>query len=334
LIFVRMRNIFQVLLMVLGMACASPIWAVKAEGIFTAQQSCPAYVSKNKQTNPDHTQLQIGEEYRTLEVNRPTQPSWYRIVVPNASPKERWVSADCGQFLADDGNGTGNNVCRTAGQADSYVLALSWQPAFCETKPQKPECQMTDPASYQARHFTLHGLWPNKQQCGTNYVFCGQVSTQKQDFCDYPEVKLDADSHAALAEVMPSVQAGSCLKRHEWHKHGTCQTTWSMEEYFDLSVDLTRQFNESGMAYFMNRRVGQQVRTGDFLDRLTAVLGSSARDRIKLKCERGMLVEIQMSLDAELTLGEDLETLIANAPVQSGSNCGATFQVDPIGLSR
>jgi len=36
------------------------------------------------------------------------------------------------------------------------------------------------------------------------------------------------------------------------------------EEYFDLSVDLTRQFNESGMAYFMNRRIGQQVRTEDF----------------------------------------------------------------------
>lgn len=104
-----------------------------------------------------------------------------------------------------------------------------------------------------------------------------------------------------------------------------------MEEYFDLSVDLTRQFNESGMAYFMNRRIGQQVRTEDFLDRLAAVLGSATRDRVKLKCEQGMLVEIQISLETELTLGEDLEKLIVNAPVQSGSNCGATFRVDPIG---
>jgi len=47
-----------------------------------------------------------------------------------------------------------------------------------------------------------------------------------------------------------------------------------------------------------------------------------------------MLVEIQISLETELTLGEDLEKLIVNAPVQSDSNCGATFQVDPIGLSR
>lgn len=334
MILERVMAVFRVLLITLAISYAHPNWAEQAKGIFSAQQSCPAYVSKNKLTNPDHAQILAGKDYQTLEVNRPDRPGWFRIVVPTANPKERWVNVECGQFQADDGNGTGNNVCRTAGQADSYVLALSWQPAFCETEPQKPECQMTDPASYQARYFTLHGLWPNKRQCGTAYAFCGEISMQKQDFCNYPAVKLDENSHAALAEVMPSVQAGSCLKRHQWHKHGTCQTAWSMEEYFDLSVDLTRQFNESGMAYFMNRRIGQQVRTEDFLTRLAAVLGPAARDRVKLKCKRGMLVEVQMSLAVELTLGEDLEKLMANAPLQSDSNCGSAFQVDPIGLSR
>ncbi|MCO6434892.1 ribonuclease T2 family protein, partial [Nitrosomonas nitrosa] len=135
----------------------------------------------------------------------------------------------------------------------------------------------------------------------------------------------------SLAEVMPSVQAGSCLERHEWHKHGTCQTDWSEDEYFDLSVDLTRQFNESGMAYFMNRRIGQTVRTEDFLNRLSAVLGPAARDRIKLKCEQGMLVEVQISLTANLKLGDDLETLIEHAPKQIGSSCQETFVIDAIG---
>lgn len=339
MISARMSAVLQVLLMVLGISCVFPAWAERVQGLFSAQQSCQAYVSKNRLTNPDHIQLQVGESYEALEANQPDRPSWYRIVVPVANPKERWVSAECGQFEArSDGgnneNGAGGSACSTAGRADSYVLALSWQPAFCETKPQKPECRITDPASYQARHFTLHGLWPNQRQCGTRYAFCGEVSTQRQDFCDYPEVRLDSDSHASLAQVMPSAQAGSCLERHEWHKHGTCQTTWSMEEYFDLSVDLTRQFNESGMAYFMNRRIGQSVRTEDFLDRLAAVLGPAARNRVRLKCERGMLVEVQMSLIAELTSDQDLEKLMANAPVQSGSNCGAAFQVDPIGLSR
>lgn len=330
----RIKIIFRAVLTLLIISCAPPIWADKAEGIFSARQLCPAYVSKNKLTNPDQARVLAGKDYATIEVNRPHRPSWYRIVVPDANPKERWVSAECGQFQAGIENGGESKSCNIAGQADSYVLALTWQPAFCETKPQKAECQITDPASYQARHFTLHGLWPNKRECGISYEFCGEITTKQDDFCDYPEIKLDEDSHASLAEVMPSVDSGSCLERHEWHKHGTCQSTWSMEEYFDLSVDLTRQFNESGMAYFMNRRIGQSVRTRDFLDRLSAVLGPAARERVKLKCEQGMLVEVQMNLIADLTLGNDLEKLIANAPPQSGSNCGLSFQIDPIGINK
>lgn len=328
---IEMRVVCRVFLIVLAFGYTQTIWADKIQGVFSAQQSCQAYVSKNKLTNPDHAELVAGKDYETIEVNRPNRPDWYRIVVPTANPKERWVSAECGRFQAGEVTETGNNTCRTAGQADSYVLALSWQPAFCETKPQKPECRITDPISYQARHFTLHGLWPNKRQCGINYAFCGEVSVQKQNFCDYPVVRLDTNSQSSLAEVMPSVQAGSCLERHEWHKHGTCQTAWSMEEYFDLSVDLTRQFNESGMAYFMNRRIGQTVRTEDFLNRITAVLGAAARERIKLKCEQGMLVEVQIGLTADLTLGKDLEKLIEQAPKQSGSSCQETFYIDAIG---
>lgn len=334
MISARMSAALRMLLLMLGISYVSASWADKVTGLFSAQQSCPAYVSKNKLTNPDHVRILVGEDYETFEVNRADRPSWYRIIVPNANPKARWVSAECGQFQTGQDNATGSSVCNIAGQVDSYVLALSWQPAFCETKPEKTECQLNDPVSYQARHFTLHGLWPNKRQCGISYGFCGEIRAKRDKFCDYPEIKLDVDSHVSLAEVMPSVKAGSCLERHEWHKHGTCQTAWSMEEYFDLSVDLTRQFNESGMAYFMNRRIGQSVRTDDFLNRLAAVLGAAARERVKLKCEQGMLVEVQMSLGAELTMGEDLERLMANAPVQSGSNCGAAFQIDAIGLSR
>ena len=85
------------------------------------------------------------------------------------------------------------------------------------------------------------------------------------------------------------------------------------------------------MAYFMNRRIGQQVRTEDFLNRVAAVLGSTTRERIKLNCDQGMLVEIQLSLVADLTPGADLEKLIMNAPAQSNSDCGETFRVDAIG---
>ncbi len=338
MIFLRKSVALQIFLTILTIGYIHPTWADKVTGVFSAQQSCPAYVSKNKSTNPDNAQILAGKQYNIIEVIKPDHPDWYRIILPTASPKERWVSAECGQAQITGGGAGGNrntgggnnNSCSVAGQADSYVLALSWQPAFCETKPQKPECKITDPHVYQAKHFTLHGLWPNKQKCGINYAFCGEVKGKKDDFCDYPAVQLDSTSQAALAEVMPSVTAGSCLERHEWHKHGTCQAK-AMEEFFDLSVDLTRQFNDSGMAYFMNRRIGQQVRTEDFLNRVAAVLGSPTRERIKLNCDQGMLVEIQLSLVADLTPGADLEKLIMNAPAQSNSDCGEAFRVDAIG---
>lgn len=334
MIFLRKSTVFQVFLVILIIGYAHSA-AAKTIGIFSAQQSCPAYVSKNKLTNPDNTQILADKKYDIIEANKPDHASWYRVILPSANPKERWISADCGDAQLSGGQGTGDNgnssSCSIAGEADSHVLALSWQPAFCEIKPQKPECKITDPKVYQAKHFTLHGLWPNKKSCGTHYAFCGDVKAQKQNFCEYPEIKLNPTSQATLAEVMPSVTAGSCLERHEWHKHGTCQAANSKEEFFDLSVDLARQFNDSGMAYFMNRRIGQQVRTEDFLNRIAAVLGSSARERIKLNCDQGMLVEIQLSLIADLTPGTDLEKLIINAPAQSNSNCGETFRVDPIG---
>lgn len=329
------KNAALVCSVAVGFFCAQVPWAAPVSGIFAAERSCPAYVSKNKQTNPDSAQIVAGERYRAFEANKPDNPGWYRIRVPSAEPKERWVRVDCGKFQAGDpgGNGVGGNACNVAGQGDSYVLALSWQPAFCETKPQKPVCRLTDPNAYQARHFTLHGLWPNKQACGKSYGFCGEIKMQEQDFCDYPEVILTPLFRDALAQVMPSVEVDSCLERHEWHKHGTCQADWSAEKYFQVSVDLTRQFNDAGMAYFMNRKIGREVRTEDFLTRLAAVLGSGARERIKLECEQGMLVEVQISLTGALTPGTDLEVLIAQAPKQSGSDCGSHFRVDPIGWS-
>jgi ribonuclease T2 len=339
MMFHKQNSVFQVFLLVFALSYSQTLWANKIVGTFSAQQSCPAYVSKNKLTNPDNAQIQVGKGYDIVEVNKPDHPQWYRLIVPAASPKERWISANCGQAQmlgqAKPDPGTHNNgsSCSVAGQADSYVLALSWQPAFCETKPDKPECSISDPRVYQAKHFTLHGLWPNKKNCGINYGFCSTIKKQ-DDFCDYPAIQLAPASESSLAEVMPSVTAGSCLERHEWYKHGTCQANWEMQEYFDLSVDLTRQFNDSGMAYFMNRRIGQQVRTEDFLNRIAAVLGSASRERIKLSCNQGLLVEVQLSLVTDLSPGADLEKLMVDAPVQGNSNCGDDFRVDPIGRSQ
>ncbi|QJD31414.1 ribonuclease T [Methylococcus geothermalis] len=303
--------------------------AVPMEGIFNADRDCPAYVSKNKQTNPDGAHINTGKAYPVIEANKPDAADWYRLRLPMADPPERWVSRDCGRAQASAGPEPVAGRCDLAGQADAYVLALSWQPAFCELKAGKPECRDAGPAAYAARNFSLHGLWPTKASCGQDYGFCGEVKQPKREFCDYPPVALDAATQAVLAQVMPGT--ASCLERHEWHKHGTCQTAWSSDAYFALAADLTRQFNGSGIADFLAPRIGRTVRTEDFLARLDTDLGTGARDRIRLNCERGMLVEVHLNLPPKLEPGARLESLLRLAGRNSGSNCGSSFRLDPMG---
>jgi len=99
--------------------------------------------------------------------------------VPGSSPLTRWVKSSCGEsnFLGQSkpttkpstpNNNKGNGSCSTAGNFDSYVLALTWQPGFCEHfsyKGKKPECDAINSGKLASTNLTLHGLWPNKKSC-------------------------------------------------------------------------------------------------------------------------------------------------------------------------
>ena len=311
-----------------------------ATGTITATQTCEAYVSKNKRTNPDNINLVINKAYPVFEVNKSENPTWYRIRVTNANPAERWVAKHCGTITvqigsnggSDGGNGGGENPCHTPGLEDSYVLALSWQPAFCETHRDKPECRIDDKKSYQARNFTLHGLWPNKKSCGTQYGYCGEVQNTPGDFCDYPMLQLFTETRQELEGVMPSALAGSCLQRHEWFKHGTCQTNWSIDEYYEVAIDLTQQFNESGIAYFISRNIGKSINESAFITKVDCAHGSGAHQRIELKCKNGNLVDVYISLPEEIPPGISLGELMEQGESRFKSNCGGSFNIDPIGF--
>ena len=62
---------------------------------------------------------------------------------------------------------------------------------------------------------------------------------------------MTAETIKSLGEIMPSVAEGSCLDRHEWYKHGTCQTDWNADQYFDTAVRLVKEFNDKGVADFL-----------------------------------------------------------------------------------
>jgi len=138
-------------------------------GTFTANKACQVYVSKNKRNNPDQTLLKIKKKYTIFEANQAVNPEWYRIRVLDANPAERWVLKGCGTVNITGGGNTpvDGKKCQTAGLEDSYKLALSWQPAFCETHRDKPEFEINRNVRSQVlkptRHVILH------------YMVCGLI---------------------------------------------------------------------------------------------------------------------------------------------------------------
>src|SRR6266536_5805604 len=127
---------------------------VALKGSLTATKDCPALQSIKKATNPGDIKLVVGQVYDVIAQNAETA-THYRVRVGDAAPPERWVGIDCGTYQGTVAGGGGGS-----GGAAEAVLALSWQPSFCETHSSKPECAAETAASFEATHFTLHGLWP------------------------------------------------------------------------------------------------------------------------------------------------------------------------------
>jgi len=295
-----------------------------------------------KRTNPDNTILTINQSYPVVEANVAIGTTWYRITVDGANPSERWVYFECGITESKkQRGGSSNHVgqastgrCNLAGEEDSYVFAVSWQPAFCEGHPEKPECMVQDPDSYQANNFTLHGLWPNKNSCGKNYGFCGKYKKGVRPFCDYDKIPISAETLKDLGKVMPSAAHGSCLQRHEWYKHGTCQIEWNTDSYYENAIRLLTDFNGDdidGISAFMVENLGREVSVSDFNKRIDQQFGENAHKRMQYTCTPdNKLVDIYIRLPAKLGDDTPLATLIQQAPEKHRNRCGDSFVVDRI----
>lgn len=285
--------------------------SVSVHGNFEAQKYCPAYISKNKKNNPDGLRVVPSQHYTIREINRPINPDWLRIELSNAEHSLRWVNTECGNYYF---NAYGKTSCdQSPGLADSYVLALSWQPGFCQTygyEVGKPECLKLPANSYQATHLVLHGLWPSQQICGENYGFCG-VYAQKHH-CDYPAINLNKEVSQALRQFMPSYAVGSCLERHEWNKHGSCQIL-SSDAYFSLAIRLNREVNQTSLGQFLHNHVGERVKREQLRIKVRESFGENAAHKVYLGCKNGMLVDIFIQLPALIPQTDSLQALIKKA---------------------
>ncbi|MDR0279507.1 MAG: ribonuclease I [Paucimonas sp.] len=261
-------------------------------GTFSVAQQCEAFQSFKNKTNPGGLSVMPGQRFTIAEVNR-EQYQWVRVDVGNGKKNLRWVAAECGKVDGLVISAAGSQVCRMPDQYDSHVLAVTWQPGFCEHDrggPAKPECQAMKQGELTVNHFTLHGLWPNRQQCGIDY---GK--------CQGPALDLDAATVDYIKPWMPNFGYGTQFGNHEWKKHGTCQTAMTDDEYFRFAVDLVKSFNDSPAGAYIRDNAGGEVSRAQFYTKLAADFGNEAvKNNVVLVCSGDYLKEVRVALPKDL----------------------------------
>ena len=223
------------------------------------------------------------------------------------------------------------------GDFDYYTLALSWQPTFCETRSDKPECVTQTSDRYDATHFVLHGLWPNQQDDPSHsFAYCEQpdsiIDQDHGDWCDMPSLSLSDTIAADLQVYMPGT--ASCLENHEWYKHGVC-ADMSDDAYFALSNALVASFSQTEFNQTIANHIGEEVSRRDLLNQFEDEFGSGADDYLSLRCTDidgvSTFSEIQVVLKKELDDISDFSDLFPTESIRPQGNCPQQFMIDGAG---
>ena len=225
------------------------------------------------------------------------------------------------------------SACDEAPQVTHYVLALSWQPAFCELNARKSECRALDPGDFAATHLTVHGLWPNDRPNG-GPTYCGiddetRALDEQRTWCQLPEPEMSGMTRAHLAQTMPGVL--SCLDRHEWIKHGTCAGIGA-ERYFGEALRLAAAVQATRFAETIAANVGRDVTPAQLRQAFEASFGAGSAKALTLVCsDRGDLTEIRIALQAG-ALDDELDgrDLYLDGPMPE-SGCPGTVRIDAAG---
>lgn len=306
------RLVLQVLVVLLFHATVPAHASESAQGIFEATRHCEAFLSFRKGTNPGLIQTVAGSEYAIREVNTKSY-SWLRIEFPVLVQPLRWVPAECGvvrDFVLTSGFETpavAAATCNTPGLHDSYVLAVSWQPGLCAHYPyqgNKPECDWLASGQLVITHLTLHGLWPNRIECGHEYGYCGET-----------EMQLSEDTLAIIKPWMPNFYFEENFGSYQWHKHGTCQKNMDENTYFRTAVAAVVKLNDSEIGRYITENMGGFISKKELYQRVNRTAGDNrAANSFQLLCRGPHLYEIRIKLprdfkvDSDWTdfLGEDL----------------------------
>ena len=167
-------------------------------------------------------------------------------------------------------------------EAAEHLLALSWQPAFCETRPGKAECRQLNAGELPVTEtqLSVHGLWPQPE----GNVYCGVPAGARRA---RQGVAVGRPAGARRSTTTPARRSrvampgtASFLERHEWIKHGTCHRgAGGADEYFDDTLALADAVNASrGRGACSPTHVGAEIETAELRAAFDAAFGAGAGD--------------------------------------------------------
>ena len=288
-----------------GLLSSAPASAqVPVTGTFTAKQACSATRSIRTGPSPGDTSVQPGRSYQLVGRNKPDATT-LQIILDGS---RRWVDVQCGET----DTATGPSTSRA-----TYVLALSWEPAFCGGHSDKPECQGAASRS-SARSLSLHGLWPQPRGRAYCNVDGSLMQTDKAHAWDrLPEPEISAGTRQRLAAVMPGVESG--LQRHEWIEHGTC-SGMPADAYFSRAINLAEQVNTSSVPAAFVGNVGRPLSADAIRAAFDQAFGPGAGARVTVLCQGGgngrRVTELYVALAGDVAGSAQVADLIhAAAPV-------------------
>lgn len=194
-----------------------------------------------------------------------------------------------------------------------YVLAVSWQPGFCETRPERKECASQTAERFDATNFSLHGLWPlRKSYCGVADEV--RAKDRKGNWLDLPKLALADDTAARLLVAMPGVQSG--LDRHQWLMSGTCQGG-SIDDYFAVQLRMLDELNRSAVGALFRQRIGSELDEATIKQAFDQSFGAGAGDRVRMRCQtvqgRSVITGLTIGLTGDVSKASALGPLIQAA---------------------
>ena len=297
--------------------------SIKMDGYFVVEKSCEAVHSIKKGTHP--FTLTKGMAYKVKAKNKP-EASHYLITIESLEENpNKWVPVDCGVLLTDFKT---RQIEKPEKEKD-YLLAISWQPAFCQSHQSKLECETQTEDRYDATHLSLHGLWPQPR----NNAYCNVSDKDKSidrrnAWHLLDPLGLTEETFVELFISMPGV--ASHLQRHEWIKHGTCYSD-SAEIYYRDSLNLINGINDTNVSTLFANNIDKTITTEQIRNAFDEAFGEGSGEKVNVKCSKGLIVELWVNLKGDINKDDNLSRLLKNAPVVNNISCESGM-VDAVGF--